>query len=142
MWCTEKRRLTRLAARSKTGLSEALALLNTLQVEGVTRAMKLTEVITTIENYAITYRFHATERMFQRGIGNRQVEYILHHGDIIERYDNDQPLPSVLINGCTIEQRPLHVVVAINQPEQQLVIVTVYEPSILKWTHNFSRRTL
>jgi Domain of unknown function (DUF4258) len=104
--------------------------------------MKLTEVITTIENYAIAYRFHATERMFQRCISTQQVEYILHHGDIIECYDNDQPLPSVLINGYTIEQRPLHVVVAINKPEQQLVMVTVYEPSILKWTHNFSRRTL
>ncbi|MCX7092008.1 MAG: DUF4258 domain-containing protein [Methylobacter sp.] len=103
--------------------------------------MKLAEVISSIENYAMAFRFHATERMFQRAISSQQVEYILHHGDIIERYDSDQPLPSVLINGYTIEQRPLHVVVAINKAEQRLVIVTVYEPSILKWTDNFSRRT-
>ena len=104
--------------------------------------MKLSEVTANIENYAIAYRFHATERMFQRAISSQQVDYILRHGDIIERYDNDQPLPSVLIKGYTIEQRPLHVVVAVNKPEQRLVIVTVYEPSIQKWTDNFSRRTL
>ena len=72
--------------------------------------MKLAEVITTIENYAIAYRFHATERMFQWAISSQQVEYVLRHGDIIEHYDNDQPLPSVLIKGYTIEQRPLHTV--------------------------------
>jgi hypothetical protein len=79
--------------------------------------------------------------MFQRAISSQQVDYVLHHGDIIERYDNDQPLPSVLINGCTLEQRPLHIVAAINKQERQLVIVTVYEPNILKWADNFSRRT-
>ena len=78
--------------------------------------------------------------MLQRAISSQQVEYVLRYGDIIERYDNDQPLPSVLIKGYPIEQRPLHVVVAINKPEQRLVIVTVYEPSIQKWTDNFSRK--
>lgn len=29
------------------------------------------------------------------------VETVLKNGEIIERYDEDFPLPSLLINGCT-----------------------------------------
>jgi len=96
--------------------------------------------LTGIEGYKIAYRLHASERMFSRDINSKDVEYLLQQGEIIERYDDDYPLPSLLINGCTTNNRPLHLVVAIDENEKQLIIVTVYEPNPITWLNNFSRR--
>ena len=51
-----------------------------------------------LAEYRIEYRIHSTRRMFRRNIDNTDVEYILQHGDVIERYNTDFPFPSVLIN--------------------------------------------
>lgn len=83
-------------------------------------------------DYAIEYRVHATRRMFQRHIGAEEVAFILSHGQAIERYDENFPLPSVLRHGRTAANRPLHVVVGINVDEQKLVIITTYEPNALQ----------
>lgn len=96
--------------------------------------------LTGVDDYKIAYRLHASERMFAREISDKDVEYLLRHGEIIERYDDDYPLPSLLINGCTPKKRPLHLVVAVNETEKQLIIVTVYEPNPIIWLNNFSRR--
>jgi predicted amidohydrolase len=56
--------------------------------------------------------------------------------------DEDFFLPSVLLNGLTEANRPLHVVVGINVDEQKLVIITTYEPDALQWADNFSRRII
>jgi hypothetical protein len=96
--------------------------------------------LTGVEHYKIAYRLHASERMFAREISDEDVEYLLKHGEIIERYDEDYPLPSLLINGYTTNNRPLHLVVAVNETEKQLIIVTVYEPNPIIWLDNFTRR--
>ncbi len=98
--------------------------------------MKLTEV----ENFEIVYRLHASKRMFEREISDDDVEFLLKNGEIIERYDDDYPLPSLLLNGFAVNKRPLHLVVAVNRDEKRLIIVTVYEPNLLKWLDDFSRR--
>jgi len=101
----------------------------------------LAEFITNnLTEYEIEYRIHATRRMFQRKIDDEEVEFILTNGQIIELYDNDFPLPSLLLNGHTEAGRPLHVVVGINLSEIKLIIITVYEPNPLLWTENLSRR--
>ena len=94
-----------------------------------------------IDDYEIVYRLHASKRFFERQISDSDVEYLLNNGEIIERYDDDYPLPNLLINGYTSSKIPLHLVVAINENEKQLIIVTVYEPNPIKWLNNFSRRT-
>ena len=96
--------------------------------------------LTGVDNYLISYRLHASKRLFEREISDNEVETILKNGEIIENYDDDYPLPSVLINGITENNRPLHCVVAINHNEKQLIIVTVYEPDPMKWLNNFTRR--
>jgi hypothetical protein len=79
--------------------------------------------------------------MFRRNIHEDDVETVLKNGEIIERYDEDFPLPSLLINGQTSERTPLHVVAAINYPERIIVIITTYEPDVSRWTSSFSGRT-
>lgn len=91
-------------------------------------------------DFVIEYRIHASQRMFQRDIHEDDVETVLKNGEIIERYDEDFPLPSLLINGLTSERKPLHVVAAINHTERIIVIITAYEPDKAKWTSGFSGR--
>lgn len=93
-----------------------------------------------VEDYKIAYRLHTSKRMFEREISDNTVEAVLKNGEIIERYEDDYPLPSVLINGITENNRPLHLVVAINHNDKQLIIVTVYEPNPMKWLNDFARR--
>ena len=80
---------------------------------------KLTDLINeNLINYNIEYRIHATRRMFQRDIQECDIELLLKTGIIIEEYDDDFPLPSVLINGHTSTNRPLHLVTGINRQEK------------------------
>lgn len=90
--------------------------------------------------FDIQYRVHATKRMFQRDITETDVIGILFNGDIIERYEDDFPFPSVLLNGRSLNGRPLHAVVGVDIIEKRVYIITVYEPEVQKWTDNFSRR--
>lgn len=78
--------------------------------------------------------------MFQRSIHEGEVESALFYGQVIERYIEDAPFPSVLINGRTSDGGPLHVVVAMNHEEKRLIVITAYKPDPDKWTDNFSRR--
>lgn len=90
--------------------------------------------------YDIKYRLHATQRMFQRDITEADIELLVKEGEIIESYSVDFPLPSILINGVSSENRPLHLVAGINSADNLIVIITVYEPDPLIWSDNFTRR--
>lgn len=93
-----------------------------------------------INLYTIEYRIHAVRRMFQRDIHEDDVEHILKHGEIIEKYDDDFPLPSLLVNGLALSGRPLHVVAGINNLERIIVIITAYEPDPVRWSSDFTGR--
>jgi hypothetical protein len=70
---------------------------------------KLADYITgNLTDYDIEYRIHATRRMFQRNIHEDDIELVLREEEVIEDYDEDFPLPSVLISGRSSSDRPLH----------------------------------
>lgn len=77
--------------------------------------------------------------MAQRAIGEADVRRIIESGTTIEEYPNDKPYPSRLLLGW-IGDRPLHVVVADSVEQQQVVVITVYEPDTERWTADFTRR--
>ena len=104
--------------------------------------LHLTTLVPMWRSFDIEYRIHSTRRMFDRGITNKDIEETLANGGIIEQYPDDYPLPSILLNGHTSANKPLHVVIAINEPQQKLIVVTTYIPDPHKWTNNFSRRKL
>lgn len=93
-----------------------------------------------VELFQIEYRIHASRRMFQRNISSEDVERVISQGEVIEDYPDDSPLPSILLNGKSTTNNPLHVVVAINIDEKFLIIITVYEPNPVKWMNNYARR--
>jgi hypothetical protein len=81
-----------------------------------------------LDAWTIEYRVHATQRMFKRFIEEKDVTRLLARGSIVEEYQNDFPFPSVLINGVSGNNRPLHAVVGIDADSRRLYLITVYEP--------------
>jgi hypothetical protein len=92
-----------------------------------------------IDSDRVLFRTHAIERMFQRSIDEEDVYHVLEEGEVIENYPDDQPYPSQLILGWS-DDRPIHVVVARNNDDNQLIVITVYEPDADDWHDDFKRR--
>ena len=84
----------------------------------------------------LTFWSHAVHRMFERSISLDEVHAVLDHCETIEDYPDEKPYPSRLVLGW-IHGRPLHVVTASNRPEDETIIVTVYEPDPAKWDSDF-----
>ncbi len=87
----------------------------------------------------LVFRPHAIQRMFERRIGRDEVRNVLDQGEVIEAYPDDRPFPSRLVLGWD-ELRPLHVVAARNEEENETIVITVYEPELDKWESDFKRR--
>jgi hypothetical protein len=87
----------------------------------------------------IAYRTHALVRMFQRKIRVEDVRGVLVNGETIEDYPDDVPYPSCLILGWR-GSRPLHIVAAYNEAEDETIVITVYDPDPALWSKDFRRR--
>lgn len=92
-----------------------------------------------LENYTIKYRVHALKRMFERTISDDEVVTVLESGETINEYPDDTPYPSKLMKG-TVSDRVLHVLIAENIPENEIVVITVYEPDPNLWDSEFRRK--
>jgi hypothetical protein len=77
--------------------------------------------------------------MFERRITVEDVEAVLGAGEVIEEYPHDKPYPSRLVLGWR-ESGPLHVVAAENRSENEVIVITVYEPHPAQWGADFKRR--
>ena len=88
----------------------------------------------------IAFKKHSLLRMHQRGIGVDDVRAALINGQIVEDYESDKPLPSCLILGYTENVRPVHAVIASDEVQEMLWVITVYEPSIEEWEADFRAR--
>jgi len=92
-----------------------------------------------MDGYRIVYRVHVRERMRERNISEDEVTYTLKFGTTIKSYPDDTPYPSELIL-CWCGDRPIHVVVSINEENHAIFIVTAYEPDKRRWKDNYKRR--
>ena len=84
------------------------------------------------------YRLHVIERMFQRNISEEQVEETVSDGEIIETYLDDKPYPSYLVLGYS-QDMVIHVVYAMDE-DGNIIIITIYRPSLKKWKNDFKTR--
>lgn len=89
----------------------------------------------------IIFRVHALQRMFERGMREHEVLHIIETGEMIETYPDDHPYPSQLLFGW-YEDRPLHVVVADHADDQEMIVITVYEPDADQWEADLKRRKI
>ena len=86
-----------------------------------------------------TFRVHAIQRMFARQISAGNVRQVLMSGEIIEDYSEVMPHPGGLMLGKRGE-RPLHVVMAENTKDNEVIVITVYEPDPAQWKPGFRNR--
>ena len=87
----------------------------------------------------LVFRLHALLRMRERAISVDEVSHAIRTGKEIENYPEDTPYPSRLVLGWT-GARPLHIVVADNIKDREIIVITVYEPESKRWLPGFSRR--
>jgi hypothetical protein len=92
-----------------------------------------------IESARILYRVHAVNQMFDRKISEKEVTEIVTRGKVIEEYQDDSPYPSYLLLGEG-NDRPLHVVMAYNNVDNEVIVITAYEPDASKWESGFMRK--
>ena len=87
---------------------------------------------------AVKFTEHFKIRKKERNIHFRDIESAVLNGRIIEICPDDYPLPSVLIFGHTINGKPLHVVVGMD--DALIWLITVYYPSLDIWESDFMTR--
>jgi len=85
------------------------------------------------------FRLHAIHRMFERHITVDDVRAVVESGESITTYPDDTPYPSRLVVGW-VGKRALHVVVADNPQDQEIIVITAYEPDFEWWDADFRRR--
>jgi hypothetical protein len=86
-----------------------------------------------------TFSSHAIQRMFGRNIKKDDVIKVIQTGETIKEYKDDKPLQSRLVLGF-VEERAIHVLFALDNGQNQCIIITVYEPSTEIWQSNFKER--
>ena len=86
----------------------------------------------------IKFTDHARLEMEKDGISADDVLNAIENGKVIEEYVNDKPFPSCLLYGKS-DKNPIHVVCALPQHVNMLIIVTVYTPDPMRWIE-FKRR--
>lgn len=79
----------------------------------------------------VTFSTHATARMFTRSISQKEVEYVLSNGMVIQEYPTDKPFPSKLLLGF-INAKLLHVVVA-QDDDKKCIVISYYSVHSRCW---------
>ncbi len=74
----------------------------------------------------IQWRQHALERLLERGITRLEVKSAIQNGEILEVYSQDKPFPSCLVH--SVNNEPLHVVIALDPDAEICHIITAYRP--------------
>lgn len=75
------------------------------------------------------------------GLARAGVEAALVDGQLIEDYpDLHRPLPDCLVLARLQAGDPLHVVVALDEPNERLFIVTLYRPDPARWLDERTRK--
>jgi hypothetical protein len=84
----------------------------------------------------IIYTKHAKDEMETDEFGEIHIQDIdeaIMNGNIIETYPDDEPYPSCLVYGRTLQGRPLHVVCACDDESDLTIIVTAYGHDPDRW---------
>jgi hypothetical protein len=78
--------------------------------------------------------------VFEREISKEDLRQALATGKIIESYPDDEPYPRRLVLGWSGAQ-PIPVVVDDNRDENEIIVITVYEPRLDRWEPGLAERT-
>jgi hypothetical protein len=84
---------------------------------------------------------HAVAALVDDNLPQREVEEALKQGQVIEDYPaTHRPLPDCLVLANLADGRPLHVVIAIDEPNDRIFVVTVHIPTRDRWEDDWRTR--
>ena len=90
---------------------------------------------------SILWSRHGISELLNEGWARSAVERGLERSEIIEDYRTiTRPLPDCLVIGWIEPDEPFHAVVAIDEPNDRLLIVTVYKPTASEWENDWQIR--
>lgn len=91
---------------------------------------------------SLRFSRHAGKRLFERGISRAALRGMLACAVEIEFYPpQGYPDPNYLLLAWAGE-RPLHLVVAVLESRNEVILVTAYEPNLEEWEPGFRERRL
>lgn len=88
---------------------------------------------------SVKFSGHALRRMFDRQLSTEEVIFTIQTGATITGYPDDKPYPSELRLGW-VNGKPVHVVVAQNQENNECYVITAYVPLPEIWSDDFKIR--
>lgn len=86
----------------------------------------------------VVFSIHAHRQMDMRGITVGEVFEALEAAELVEDYPDDPRGHSCLLLGRTKSGRSLHIICA--PSDEGLIVITVYEPSLIEWEPDFKTR--
>jgi hypothetical protein len=99
-------------------------------------------VIEIIQQQALSQNFrlsrHAAEELADEDISIDALTEAIVNSVVLEDYPEHRRGPCCLVYGTTRVGRPLHVVCTTARP--RMLVITVYEPKLPKWTSPTQRR--
>ncbi len=84
---------------------------------------------------------HAITKAVRESLSREEVESALEQSEVIEDYEaTNRPSPNCLVIGKVSIDEPVHAVVAIDEFNDRIFIVTVYRPLESKWQNDWKTR--
>lgn len=89
----------------------------------------------------IKWTRHALGELASEPVLVGDVEIALRQAEVIEDYPHlHRYLPDCLVLAFVLPDKPIHCVVAINEPQDYILIVTVYQPTAQEWKDDWKTR--
>lgn len=87
----------------------------------------------------IIFSQHSLQQIFKRSISISDVVDLITIAETIKDYPDDKPYPSRLLLGFK-NGIPLHIVVATNIVDDQIIVVTAYIPDNAIWLSDYKTK--
>jgi len=89
----------------------------------------------------ILWSRHGIAELVNEGWSRTAVETGLQSCEVIEDYPAaHRPLPDCLVLGWVASGEPFHAVIAMDEPNDRLLVVTVYKPTLEEWQDDWRTR--
>lgn len=95
--------------------------------------MNITRIQTLVRQGQYKTSHHAEVERESETITIDDIKAAILNGELLEDYPDDPRGPSCLVFGTAEDGRPLHVVLTILARIEQVLIITVYVPTLPKW---------
>lgn len=98
----------------------------------------LNQIKEQVDKRLIRFTLHAHQKMALENVKVSDLVNALSNTQLLENYSEYERGPCCLVCGKTKTGRQIHIVCTATQPE--LVIITIYEPTLPKWITPYQRR--